>query len=247
MNIAKVLLMVLSIVILGACNSGKGFESRDPEVVFKKGLEYYQKEEFLEARNLFELIKLQYSATEWADDAQYYLGEIAFQRKEYVISAFGFNQLRRAYPGSEYAKLSLYKTALSFNELSPKFDRDQDYTKKAIAAFQEFQYVYPGDSLYEEAGTKINELRTKLSYREFFTAELYRKLDSPNSSLIYYNTVISNYNDTEYYEPSFIGKIEVLLLMERTDEAKGTIEVYRKLFPKGKFLDQVNSLAKSIN
>ncbi len=247
MKIKLVILLLTFSFILFACKSTDNFDTRDAESVFKKAMEYYENENYLEARNLFEMIKLQYSATEWADDAQYYLGEIAFKRKEYILAAFSYNQLRRSYPGSIYSKISLYKTALSFYELSPKFDRDQEYTKKAIQAFQEYQYIYPDDSLYNEAGNKINELRNKLAYRDFFTAGLYRKLDSPHSALIYYNTVIKNYNDTEYYEPSFLGKIEVLIEMEKYDEAKSTIQAYKKNFTNGKFLKEISELEKKLN
>ncbi len=246
MKIIQSLALIGIILAISSCGSGKGFESRNPQEVYDRAVKYYNDEDYLESRNLFEMIKLQYSATEFADDAQFYLGEIAYKRNEFVIAAFSFNQLRKSYPGSEYAKASLYKTGMSFYELSPKFDRDQDYTKKAIASFQEFQYIYPGDSLYEISGQKINELRTKLAYREFFTAELYEKLDSPGSSLIYYNSVISDYSDTEYYEPSYLGKIKVLALMERYDEAKGTIEVYKKLFPNGKLSADVKEISKTI-
>ncbi len=236
---------LLSIILI-SCKSAEKFESRDPEAVFNKAVEMFNREEYLEARNFFEMIKLQYSATEWADDAQYYLGEIAYKRKEFVLAAFNYNQLRRSYPGSIYAKTSLYKTALSFYELSPKFDRDQEYTKKAIQAFQEFQYIYPDDSLSPEAGKKISELRNKLAYRDFFTAGLYRKLDSPHSALIYYNSVIKNYNDTEYYEPSFLGKVQVLVEMEKFDDAKSTIQLYKKNFPSGKYLKEIAELERSI-
>jgi len=233
-------------IILISCKSTDKFESRDPESVFNKAVELFNKEDYLESRNLFEMIKLQYSATEWADDAQYYLGEIAYKRKEYVLAAFNYNQLRRSYPGSVYAKTSLFKTALSFYELSPKFDRDQEYTKKAIQAFQEFQYIYPDDSLSPEASKKIVELRNKLAYRDYFTANLYRKLDSPHSALIYYNSVIKDYNDTEYYEPSFLGKVQVLLEMEKIDEAKSIIQLYKKNFPNGKYLKDIAELERTV-
>jgi len=235
----------VALLIIG-CKSSDKFESRNPAEVFSRAMEFYEREKFIEARNLFEMIKLQFSATEYADNAQFYLGEIAFKRKEYVMAAFSFNQLRRVYPGSEFTKISLFKTGLSFYQLSPKFDRDQDYTRKAISAFQEFQYIYPNDSLYSIAGDYINELRTKLAYREFFTAQLYRKLDSPNSALIYYNTVINEYNDTEFAEESYFGRIEVLLQMERFDEVRSAISVYKRLYPKGKFLSNIKTIENNL-
>ena len=47
-------------------------------------------------------------------------------------------------------------------------------------------------SSIDELIAGIIELRNKLAQREFDIAEIYRKLDSPNSSLVYYESVINN-------------------------------------------------------
>ncbi len=92
------------------------------------------------------------------------------------------------------------------------FERDQEYTVKAIESFQEFQYLYPDkDSLFSVASEKISELRTKLAHREYFTATLYRKLNAPLAAKIYFDRVINDYDDTEYYEPAYFEKLKCFL------------------------------------
>ncbi|MGE5479522.1 MAG: outer membrane protein assembly factor BamD [Chloroflexota bacterium] len=238
----KALLLILTALTIASCSSAKNEENRSVDKVFQDAVEKFNKDELLEAQSDFDIIKIQYPASQYADDAQFYLAEISYKRELYIQSAFNYNYLRRMYPGSDYVKTSLYKAAMSYYQLSPPFDRDQDYTRKAIQAFQEFQYLYPEDSLTSEAGAKIIELREKLAEREFFTATLYMKMDSPKSAVIYYNAVIDNFNDTKFYEDAIYGKIQALKLMNKNEEARAAMETYKKKFPAGKHISELEKL-----
>lgn len=241
----KILLFLLLISVV-ACSSHKTPENINAEQVFSKGVELYNNEDYLEAKQYFDIIKLQYPASQYADDAQYYLAEINFHRDEFILAAFNYSMLRRVYPGSSHSKESLYKNALCYYNLSPSFDRDQEYTSKAIESFMEFQYLYPDDSLNVESSKRISELRDKLAYREYFTAILYRKMDSPRASVIYFDAVINNYSDTKYYEDAFIGKIEALYFMKKYDQLVSIIRAYASQFPNGKAISNNSKILQEI-
>lgn len=224
------LLFIIFVVVLISC-SDKKIDTRDPAELFSIALESFEDEDWIDAKAEFELIKLQFTASEYADDAQFYLGEVEFYQKQYIVAAYNYNALLRNYPGSEFTKISSYKAAECYYELSPPYDRDQQYTKKAIQAFQDFQYLYPSDSLSNIAEKRIEELRNKLAHREYFTGTLYMNMESPLAAEIYFDTVLRSYEDTEYYEPAYFGKIEALMKMKKYEEARGTINLYQKLFP----------------
>lgn len=249
MNLKNVLLIMLSlsvILLISSCNSSSKPENRNAEQVFNDGLKYFGDEDYMKAKQYFELIKLQYPASEFADDAQYYMSELHFARKEYIMAAFTFNNLRKIYPGSEYVQESLYKSALCYYELSPSFERDQDYTKQAIMAFQEFQYIYPNDSLSNEASKKIDDMREKLARKEFYTAQIYRNMDYPRSAEIYFDSVINNYDDTKFIEDAFKGKIEILVYMKKQQKAKEVIQIYKKRFPKGNLFSDISKIESTL-
>lgn len=246
MNKILVILYSLIFVIIG-CGGSKPILNNNAEQVYSKAMQLFEDEDYREAASYFDIIKLQYPASQYADDAQFYLAEINFKRDEFIMAAYNYNMLRRVYPGSPFSKECLYKNALSFYKLSPTYDRDQEYTNKAIEAFMEFQYLYPEDSLAKEASIQIKELRDKLAYREFFTAELYRKMNSPRSSVIYYDAVINNFSDTQYYEDAFIGKIDALRYMKKYDQLQGVINAYNFQFPKGKALEQNKKILQEIS
>ncbi|MBM2814285.1 MAG: Beta-barrel assembly machine subunit BamD [Ignavibacteria bacterium] len=244
-NLRK-LASLLILVTLISCGSTKKDDSGGVETVFKSAMEKFKSKDWLEATKLFDIIKLQYPASQFADDAQYYLAEINYERGEYILAAFNYNSLRRSYPSSEYVRVALFKAAKSYYELSPSFDRDQEYTFKAITIFSEFQSLYPKDSLYPSAVSCISELRDKLGQREYSIAFLYEKLKDPKAAMIYFDVVINDYPDSKFFEDAVFGKIKMLSLLNRYDEAKGLIELYKKNFPSGRFLNEISLVNISV-
>jgi outer membrane protein assembly factor BamD len=111
----------------------------------------------------------------------------------------------------------------------------------------EFQYLYPDDSLNVESSNRIKDLRDKLAYREFFTAGLYSKMESPKASIVYYDAVINNFSDTKYFEDAYIGKIEALYLMKKYDQVAGVIRAYATNFPQGKATERNSVILQEIS
>lgn len=243
----KVLFAIIMIAVLvTSCKTTEKAAYSNDEEVYLNAKKQYLDKDYKEAAATLDILSLQYPASRFADDGQFLLAEVNFAEEDFLIAAFNYNKLLKNFPASEYVKEAMYKASLCYFQLSPKFDRDQNYTRQAIKAFQEFQYLYPKDSLSDEAGKRIGELREKLANREYFTATLYRKMDVPISSIMYYDEVINNFNDTKFFEPAFFGKIEVLKLVGKTEQLKALIPVYKSTFPNGLHLRDVEGIEKDL-
>ncbi len=68
------------------------------------------------------------------------------------------------------------------------------------------------------------------------------KLDSPVSAVIYYDSVINSYSDTQYYEPAFYGKIVALVYMKKYREANSTFLAYRTNFPNSTRIPEIEKM-----
>lgn len=241
------LLCFFALVASTGCGSSEGASHvRSADDIYAEGVEEFNSGDYLEAQKLFDIIKLQYPASQYADDAQYYMAEINYKKSEYVLAAYNYNLLRRAFPSSPYAKEALYKASMSYLQLSPDPQREQSYTKQAIRSFSEFQSFYPDDSLAVESGKRIVELRDKLAERDFQTAELYVKLEYPRAALIYFNQVINDFADTRFLEPSYVGKLKMQLRLKQLNDARETVRLYKQQFPQGEYRDEVQQMASAL-
>jgi len=246
LDIRKALAICFFIFGILSCASTDKEELKTAEGIFNKAMALFNDEEYLEAKTTFDLIRLQYPASQYADDAQYYLAECNYRREEYLLSNFNFNMLRRLHPNSPYYKESFFKSCMSYYYSAPQFDLDSKYTLDAIKSMSEFQAAYPSDSLSLIMDSYIQELRDKLAEREYETAQLYRKLRSPASSLIYYDIVLNEYDDTKFFELAYIGKIEVLVELKRWEQAKTTMGYFRILFKSSENLNKIIDLENLI-
>ncbi len=238
--------LLLTSFLMAACSSSETIIVKTADDYFNAGVKALENENWLDATKYFEVIKFQYPASQYADDAQYYLAEVNFRRSEYLLAAYNYSTLRRVYPNSDFRKESLFKTALCYFKMSPSYDRDQEYTRKAIQTFSEFQLVYPDDSLYNAASKNIAELRNKLARKNYSIAALYRTLDNIESALVYYNIVIEEFPDSEYFEPAYFGKIEALSIMRKYEYLRGVVQLYKQLFPTSQRLSQVKEIENSL-
>jgi len=241
-QVVKLISAVFITVLVISCSSTDSSRPRTAEEMYEKAMKLFEDEDWIEANQLFEVIKLQYAASQYADDAQFHIAEINFNKGEFILAAYNYNSLRRTYPTSKYYKTALFKAGLCYYKLSPPYDRDQEYTVKAVETFQDYQMLYAGDSLSQKAGEYIEELRDKLAHRAFFTAKLYLKLHSPKSAMIYFDIVIEEYPDTQYYEQAHYEKIKILAGTYRIEQLNLAIQKYKTLFPNGKYIKEVEKI-----
>ncbi len=234
-------------LLLTSCSGTETVEGkRTVDEIFADAKKLYEENDWNEAIAQFDIIKLQYPASQWADDAQYYLAEINRRRGEFVLAAFNYASIRRSFPTSEWAKPSAFKVAECYEELALPADRDQDYTKKAINAYTDFQTIYPTDSLALIALNKIHELRGRLAEGYMRVAEHYITTNSRKSAVIYYDMVIKEYPDTEYYEDAIVEKLKIHFAQAKIEDARATVSLYRRTVTTPTRKDEVDQMEKEL-
>jgi len=246
----QVLLIFAAVVTIGlfssCATSDSSTDQRTVDDVFREAKDAFDDDDLLTAQGLFDVIKLQYPASAFADDAQYYLAEINFRRGEYILAAFNYALVRRSYPQSEFAREALYKSAVSYYQLALPPDRDQDYTKKAIVAFSEFSTFYPADSLALQSAEKIRELRDRLAEKYWDVAQQYKIIGSSKSRLIYLDAIIGEYPESKWYEEALVEKAEILLKQQKNDELRAVIALYRRTVRTGDFTERLAAIERDI-
>lgn len=206
----------------------------------------YDNEDYQEAVNEFANIILQYPGNQVVDDAQFYLGQTRFKRKEYILAGYEYSKLIKNMPASTHVPEAQFMLADCYYELSPDFTLDQRYTKNAVKEFQSFIDFFPTNEKVPDAEVKIQELNDKLAHKEFNTAYIYEKLEDYKASLIYYNNVIDIYHDTKYAPMAMYNKIQVLVYRNRKAEAYDEVNRFLSRYPNNGKVKELQDLKNTL-
>lgn len=227
-----------------SCGSSKGSSivTDDPEKAYLIAKSKYDKREYLDAIDDFNLVKLKFSGSSIIDKAVFYLGMSYYKREEYILAIYEFESLIKNYPSSSFGEDARYMLAMCYNGLSPEYNLDQTYTRYAINEFQNYLELYPKGKNASDADRRITDLRTKLALKSLKSADLYYNLGNYKSALIYYDNVLNEFFDTKYADDALYGKIQTLIVKKRYDEAKKEVERFENKFITSEYLSRVKSL-----
>ncbi|MBC8125320.1 MAG: outer membrane protein assembly factor BamD [Candidatus Kapabacteria bacterium] len=240
------LIALVAIILLSCSSAEETKRQRTVEDVWVVAKKAFDNGEWIEAQTQLEVIKLQYPASQYADDAQFLIAEISFERSEYIIAAFGYSMVRRSYPSSEYVRVAMYKTGLCYDKISLPADRDQENTRKAIQAYSDFQQVYMSDSLSLEASKRVRELRDRLAERNWIIAEHYMRTLARKATIAHLDAIIEDFPDSKWLEQAIVLKLEILTYQKKTDDARSLVAMYRRAIKEPRMKSEVDELEKGL-
>ena len=136
--------------------------------------------------------------------------------------------------------------AESYYQLSPPYQLDQTYTRKAIQEFQAFIDYFPLNSKVEEAERKINEMNNKLAEKLYSNAVIYEKMDYITAAIKYYGNVQQTYHDTEYGPMALYKKIQLEIEKEKFTDAQKDINQFLSRYPDHESAREVQQLEEQL-
>ena len=234
--------LALFIFLMVGCSGSKDTSLMTADEQLAYAMEMYEDEDYQFSIKEFQAIILQFPGNTVNDDAQYYLAMSYFKDDQYLLAAYEFSKLIRDIKGSEYVSKSQFMLAESYYQLSPPYQLEQSYTKKAMTEFQAFIDYFPVDPKVSEAEQKIAELNVKLAKKLFNSARIYEKMEYYNASMDYYTKVYEKYHDTEYAPRALHRKIMILLEKERFAIAVKNMEIFIKKYPDSEFGMEIQNL-----
>lgn len=243
-----ILFLAFSSLVFYSCGSSKGSDitTEDPERAYFLAKSRYDKKDYLDAIDDFNLIKLKFSGSSVVDKAIFYLGMSYYKREEYILAVYEFETMIKSYPTSSLVEDARYNLSMCYYKLSPAYNLDQTYTKYAINEFQNFLELYPKSKYANEAESRITELKNKLSLKAYKSAELYFNLGNYKSALVYFDNVLDEFFDTKYADDALYGKIQTLIIKKQYDKAKKEIERFESRFPSSEYLSRIKTLKSQI-
>ncbi len=227
----KNLLYILLVGLIIGCSSSIDTTKFTPEEHFNYAMKLYNEGEYEPALQEFQNFVLQYSGSAFNDDAQYYLAMTYFQKKQYLLAAYEFSKLIKNISASPFVPDAQFMLAECYYQLSPPYQLDQAYTKKAIEEFQAYIDFFPSNKKVEEAERKIKEMNNRLAQKEYQSGVIYEKMQYENAAMKYYALVVDTYHDTQYAPKALYNKIKIEVKKKLSNDARADINLFLSRYP----------------
>ncbi len=242
------LLLVFSLALmLSSCTSNQPKVVTNFNETYQKALTAFNKKKWEKASELFTLVVINSPGSDMADDAQFYLGECHFNRKDYLLAISEYQKLTERYPYSPLVEDALYKIALAQFKNAPDYQLDQEYTLKALDSFQEFIESYPNSKHRQDAENNIVAIRNRLARKLYETGRLYRKLREWEAAIFYLDKMLEKYYDTDYVVSAYLEKAYCLIYLHRFDEYNSILQTLTNKYSKQVTSNQLSYLQSNYN
>lgn len=199
-RINLITLIILALATVSCSKLDKILKTNDYQLMYKKGLEYYELKDHYKYTTLFEKISPVYKGTMQADTIDFYLSNGYFNQGDYLLAAHYYDQYRNNYPRSKFIEQAEYMYAYCFYKSSPRPLLDQQTTQQAISAFNEFIVRYPNTTKKAEVNRIITELRNKLVEKSYISAKLYYDMNDYKAAITALKNSLTEYPSSEYRE-----------------------------------------------
>ncbi|MBN3038619.1 MAG: outer membrane protein assembly factor BamD [Candidatus Omnitrophica bacterium] len=134
---------------------------------------------------------------EYADIAQFKLGQCYMDTQDYINAALAFKKIIESYPKSQLIDDAKYQIAICAANSSTGPEYNEEDTDKAIKEFKDFVKRYPDSHMEKEARHFISTLEDQKAQKSFDIAQFYEKQGNLESAVIYYEEILSKYPDSE--------------------------------------------------
>jgi outer membrane protein assembly factor BamD len=192
-------LLLCAMILAGGCASkyGRVLKSKDNEYKLKMAEQYYSKQEYLKAQQIFAEIMPVFKGDIRFEDIYYKYAYTAYYLRDYINSENLFKSYTENFPNSTRAEECEYMRCMSFYRQSAKVDLDQTSTVKAIALMQAFINTHPESSRVKDATGIIDECRAKLELKEYKSARLYYDIGYFKAAATAFGVLCDNYPDSD--------------------------------------------------
>jgi outer membrane protein assembly factor BamD len=222
-KISRAAAFVLAVTLGVGCVGGVPKIPNTPEAILAKADEKYRKKDWFQAQELYKAFLSRHPGHDRSDYAQFMLGESYYDNKEYPLAAVEYQILLNNYGYSEYVDDALFKMGLCYYYESPKSERDQQRAHDALSRFNQFLQTFPNSPLAPEVEETVKDIHEKLAKKAFDNGYYYYRRKKWLAATIYFDKVLENYPENEYWARSAYFKA---VIMEDRGETEDAVRYY---------------------
>lgn len=225
--------LALALTFLPACAPAFRLQRfQTNEELYAAALAEFEARRWQNAVLAFERLTLQLPARDTLlPRSHYYLGVAHRQRREHLLAAQSFVRLVETYPNDTLADDALFEAAAAYQRLWRRPTLDPQYGEVALASFETLLSAYPQSPLRTDTEASIARLRDWFAQREHEIGRHYHRRRAFDSAIIYYQSVVDQYPETDWARRSQLRLVEVYRRLNYREEAAEVCAALAQRFP----------------
>ncbi len=241
--------------ILSSCNGINALlKSGQPDKIYAKALELYEKEKWARATTLFEGAHHYYIGTSREDSITFFHARCKFKLHEYDVASELLDEFRRRFGRSVFIEDAEAMYAYCFYQMSPGPTRDQTMTGKAIIAINEFVSRYPESDKVENFRKMNDELTERMHEKSYLNAYTYYKIGRYKSAIVALKNALRTYPESRFREEIMFLIVDASyrlaensVIEKQTDRYLAMLDSYLSFheeFPESKHTKEADRMAQ---
>ncbi len=192
--------ILLALALSGCSGINALIKGGDPDQIYAKAMEYYDKEKWQRASTLFEGAQHYFEGTEREDSVAFFNARCKFKGRDFDVASQLFDEFRRKYGRSAFIEDAEGMYALCFYYMAPGPTRDQTATTQALMAIEDFQAHYPESKRHDDFVKITDELVQRLHDKAYINAYTYYKIGRYKSAIRALKNALKQFPESKHRE-----------------------------------------------
>ena len=247
----RILLLTLALGVASCTGHGK-ISYLTPQEAYDKGMAEFEAQRYARAAEYFRGVFDFGRTVSIAADAQLMLARSFHGSKEYLLAVDEYSRFAELYRTDPRIADAEFERAMSHFTQSPQFELDQSPTLRGIEQFNLFMQRYPQHDSIQAAERRVEQLREKLAYKQFFNAQQYERRELYEAASLSYEVVFDQYPETPLADDALLGAIRSYIRFSdrsissrQPERLKKAIDHYERLvqiFPESELIGRAQVL-----
>ena len=237
----KLFLPLLLCALFAGCSgdTDKIVTTKPIEELYDEAYGAFEKENYDDAAEKFQMVETQYPASEWAADALIMAAYSQYMDGDFAAAILSADRFMRFHPGHKDVPYVLYLRGMCYYRQVSDVRREPGMSVYALQQFQQVVDRFPRSPYAENAKNKINILKNYIAGKVMYSARNDMRKENWASAITKFQSVITDAPETVMPEEAMFRLTEAYTAIGLPEQADGFAEMLKLNFPDGKWVKKL--------
>ena len=218
--------------MLAGCGGTEEIAPERPlEDIYQSAYQEFNKKNYEEAAELFQIAESQYPASPWAADALVMMAYTRYMDKDFAGSILAIDRYMRFHPGHKDVPYMMYLRGMNYYRQVSDVRRDPGMSVYALQSFQQLVERFPKSEYAENAKNKIMILKNYIAGKVMYAARSDMQNKNWTSAITRFQSVVTTAQETVMTPEAMFRLTECYNAIGLPEQAAGYADMLKKNFP----------------